>query len=364
MRPATRPLVAAGLTGVLALGLVVVAAPDTRPPAPQSASGDQRLARAASAALAADPAIRGRVSVVEVDGDRVRQAHFGGADAGTVYEVGSISKTFTAALYEEAVGRGEVRRDTRLGALLPLADSPAAGIRLDELASHRSGLPRLAPGVARTLTAAASAFVPFDPYTDDLDGLLDAVRGVRLEGRGEVQYSNLGFALLGQAVARAAGTSWPRLIADRITAPLGLDSTTAPVRAEDLPTDAPRGRTAAGREADPWTMGPSAPAGSIRSTPADLARWARALLRGTAPGAAALAPRFDDDDRRIGSAWFTQRERGPIGTTEMTWHNGGTGGFASMIALDRARDRAVVVLSDTAASVDRAAVELLLEDPA
>ena len=50
------------------------------------------------------------------------------------------------SLYHCALERGEVTADTQLGQLLPLADSPAAAIRQADLATHRSGLPRMVGG--------------------------------------------------------------------------------------------------------------------------------------------------------------------------------------------------------------------------
>ena len=65
--------------------------------------------------------------------------HFG-ADEHTQYEIGSLTKTFTALLLADAIRRGEVTADTEVGALLPLDGAPIADVALAELASHRSGL--------------------------------------------------------------------------------------------------------------------------------------------------------------------------------------------------------------------------------
>jgi CubicO group peptidase (beta-lactamase class C family) len=63
----------------------------------------------------------------------------------TQYEIGSLTKTFTASLLADAIRRGEVSADMKVGALLPLGDAPVAGVTLAELASHRSGLSALRP---------------------------------------------------------------------------------------------------------------------------------------------------------------------------------------------------------------------------
>jgi CubicO group peptidase (beta-lactamase class C family) len=76
------------------------------------------------------------------------------------------------------------------------------------------------------------------------------------------------------------------------------------------------------------------------------------------PGLDALEPRWDaDNGSRVGYAWFTNR----IGGVDITWHNGRTGGFTSMLALDRYRAAAVVILANTAVAVDEIAIRILLD---
>ncbi|MBI3225420.1 MAG: hypothetical protein HYZ39_10210 [Mycolicibacterium cosmeticum] len=89
-----------------------------------------------------------------------------------------------------------------------------------------------------------------------------------------------------------------------------------------------------------------------------MAHYAQALLDREAPGLGALDPRWDaDNDSRVGYAWFTDR----VADVDITWHNGATGGFASMLALDRSGAAAVVVLADSAVAVDEIAIGLLLD---
>jgi hypothetical protein len=83
------------------------------------------------------------------------------------------------------------------------------------------------------------------------------------------------------------------------------------------------------------------------------------LLDGSAPGVAALDPvaRFGAG-ARIGAAWITIGARG----REVTWHNGGTGGFRSWLGLDRGAGAGVAVVSATSASVDPPGFTLLKEE--
>lgn len=353
-----RRILVATVAGLAVLGLGVACMP--RPPQLGAASGDPALTAQAVALLDNEPGARGRISIAVVEGvvagaperGAVRFADFG-ADPETEYEIGSVTKTMTAALLAEAVARDEVSLDTELGALLDLGNSPAAGVSLEELATHTSGLPRLALTPGTILGSIVANYRASNPYSEDLPQLLDQARGSALTDPGAVAYSNLGVALLGHALAAAAGTDYATLLRERVFVPLRLDDTRLPETAAELGPDAPHGYTRGGRAAEPWVLHAYSPAGGVRSTSADLARYAAALLAGTAPGATALEPLRDDGDGgQVGLAWFRTAEG-------VTWHNGGTGGFMSYVGLDRERGSAVVVLSNTAVSVDALGAGLL-----
>ena len=141
-------------------------------------------------------------------------------------------------------------------------------------------------------------------------------------------------------------------------APLGLTATYVPATAGDLGTHAVPGRTRGGRPVDPWTGVALGPAGGIRSSITDLARLVSALLDGSAPGVGALDPvRRFVGSARIGAAWLTLPVRG----RDVTWHDGGTGGFRSWLGLDRDAGVGVVLVSASTRSVDRAGFDLLRE---
>ena len=286
------------------------------------------------------------------------------------FEIGSISKGVTGLLYADACDRGEITPDTPLGELLPLGNCAAAGASLGSLSRHASGLPRLPPaipGSASPLRRTVSLFLHgANPYGESLVELLEQARTVRLKGprfqgprfQGRrPRYSNFGFELLGHAIAAGAGMSYRELVAARLCGPLALSSMYTPATPGELGPAALTGHSRRGRPRQPWTGEALAPAGGIRASIQDLARLARALLDGSAPGRSALDPvaNFAGPAARIGAAWLTLDARG----RRITWHNGGTGGFSSWIGLDREANTAVVLLSATAAPVDRQGFELL-----
>jgi CubicO group peptidase (beta-lactamase class C family) len=129
------------LVGAVVLGAMVAAAgvflAPRLPTLSTQISGEQGLA------VQALPYLDGAldvVSVASVDDSAVAYAGFG-ADENTVYEIGSITKTFTAALFADAVARGEVNADTRLAELLPVDGTPVADVTLAELATTGPGSP-------------------------------------------------------------------------------------------------------------------------------------------------------------------------------------------------------------------------------
>lgn len=350
---------------LLAGGAALPVAP--RPPRPAApVTGDAALAAEVRAA-AGDPTGYRGLAVAVIGPAGVRTAGIGDRGDGrpvtadTPFEIGSIGKALTGMLLADlGVPPGE-----RLRSLVPAVDGPAGDVTLEELASHRSGLrsvPVTSAGQAVRLYFAAVRGA--DPYTgQDRDWVLRAAADERPGGgRGGVHYSNFGAAVLGQALAERAGVTYPDLLRRRLLDPLGMAATTVNPDGVALPAGHAAGSTAAGRPVAPWRGAGWAPAGvGVWSTAADLARLVRAVQTGTAPGLDALRPRYDAGaGERVGFGWFTTR----FADAELTWHNGGTGGFRSYLAVDRATGRGVVVLGNTDRDVDALGQRLLGVIPA
>ena len=269
-----------------------------------------------------------------------------GSDATTPMEVGSLTKAMTGLVIADAVNRGELRLDVPVSTYLPqLAGSQAGTVTIGELVTHTAGYVDFgAPTLHR---AAWQAPLGQNFLTADLTQMTQEIRTGDLTTRGTFVYSSLGAATAGQAVAAAAGMSYPDLMRTRLFEPLAMTQTA-------IETDhalVAGGESQTGLPVQPWVMDGYAPAGAAVSTTADLAKLATALLDGTAPGMAALDPTTTtsttsgETNLRIGGFWFTSTWQN--GQT-ITWHNGQTGGYTSYLGLDRAHRRAVIVLSDVA----------------
>ena len=283
-------------------------------------------------------------------------------DGDTLFQIGSLTKVFTTLALAAAVTRRELTIDTPVDDLLPALPSPVPQppITVAHLAGHFSGLPRLPPGVLlRGLRQRSDPYRGFGP--DDLVAGYGRARSRARPGQ-RFRYSNFGVALLGEALARHAGTSWDRLVAEEVTGPLGLRDTVTDVR-PDQQDRRSGGHSARRRPVPDWDLAAVAPAGGLWSSAHDVLAFLRAHLdpAGSAvPDALRLVqePRFRANRwLQVCLGWMLTPLKGSGHT--VLWHNGGTGGFSSFAGFQPRTGVGVVVLSNTARSVDRAGMGLL-----
>ena len=367
-RPIPRRRLRALLAIALVFGLVIgtllglTLGPQT-PTLGNAQSGDPILAADVRATLKSDHGFQ-TLSAGRVRTGVVTFAGLGEEDGAiptpqTRYEMGSITKTFTGMLLADAITRGEMNVEDRLAQHLPeLAGTPAGDITLFELATHSSGLPSIPSDLIRPVLT--SVLGNDNPYDISVARVIEASRTVKLKDQGKYAYSNLGMSLLGHAEARAAGVpDWPTLATQRILQPLGMTATTFAMTASGIPAGVLAGHHSNGWRAPYWYGPGFAPAGSGAWTTAeDLTRFATGVLAGKAPGMAALEPEAESDTGEIGFGWHTS----DIERREITWHNGETSGMHAVLALDRERQQAVILLGNSNRPTDRTALALAATD--
>lgn len=285
--------------------------------------------------------------------------------ASSLFEIGSVTKVFTALLLADGVVRGDWRLDTPVRDLLP-ADVVVPGrdgvaITLEHLATHRSGLPRSPASPLGVLAGTAAMFRGRDPYAGlgvaELNGWLASARLKKVPGTGKHAYSNAGFGLLGNALAHAAGTTYAELVRDRVCRPLGLaDTVMAGTASSEQDARTVLGHRGRGRPAAAWPLPGIAGAGALRSTATDMLRFTQVQLdpAGSPLEEAIRLTQQPHGDGSTGLGW--QR---PTKPRLMLWHNGGTGGFRSFVGLIPSSEVAVVVLANHARMVDLGAIGLL-----
>lgn len=267
----------------------------------------------------------------------------------SVFEIGSINKTFTGTILADMVQRGEVRLDDPVSKYLPgdvkVPSRNGRQITLLDLATHTSGLPRLPTGYTPP--------DPANPYAHfDAQHLYEFLNRYELErDPGEKpEYSNLGMGLLGHALARAAGAdSFPDLVEARILRPLAM-AMTSYGRPSALAPFMTRGHKADGTIVPYWDVAVLAGAGGLNSTVGDMLTYVdanigeptspieqamRAAQRGYRPGPIA--------GTQLGLGWMARSR----GNWTLLGHGGGTAGYSTYIGFDPDRRAGVVVLTNT-----------------
>lgn len=161
-------------------------------------------------------------------------------DAHTTFEIGSITKTFTAWALAHAVVTGRLSLDTPVRDILPAGTSvpvqDAVEMTVEHLARHTSGLPRSPQrlGLRAIWAAGARGEDPYAPINTPV--LLEQLRQTRLRqtpGKGRIRYSNFGAAVLGLALTQVHGkATYHEMIEDVVLHPLGLTATTAEGKTE------------------------------------------------------------------------------------------------------------------------------------
>lgn len=287
-------------------------------------------------------------------------------DGNSVFEIASITKTFTAAVLADMAARDEVRLDDPLDTYLPATvNVPSRNgrrIALVDLATHSSALPReLGTHWPNDLSD------PFADITPDLLFAFLSSQELRRDPGAEFEYSNVGFMLLSDALTRRAGAaSYEELIRPRVLEPLGLGDTHVTL------TPSMRGRLVLGHDQSGavvpnWHMHRTLRgSGALLSTTNDLLTWVAANMAAdldSTRSSLSLGLRATHVRRRagppgqdIGLAW--NRRALPVGDTIVS-KNGSSGGYRAIVAYRPALARAVVVLTNSAIAADDIAFHLL-----
>lgn len=304
------------------------------------------------------------VGLLEADGSRRVVAH-GSPGAGarpldgeSVFEIGSITKVFTGILLADMVRRGEVRLSDPVAWHLPpgvrVPSRNGKEITLLDLATHRSGLAKMPPALEEK---------DYARYTmEQMYDFLSAYELPRDVGE-SYEYSNVGMALLGHALALRAGKPYETLLHERILAPLGLEET-AITPTPEMERHLARGHTPFWDPAPSWNLPSMISAGSLRSSVHDMLDFAAASLSSDTAAVyltmrdALRAQRPGEEGYEMALGW----EVYPRGERLFAAHMGDTWGYGAFLALDLSTRRAVVVLTN-AGSAGVSGLEFHLLDP-
>jgi D-alanyl-D-alanine-carboxypeptidase/D-alanyl-D-alanine-endopeptidase len=268
-------------------------------------------------------------------------------DANSVFEIGSISKVFTATVLAQLVQEGRVKLDDPAQKYLPAAVRmpmfEGKPITLGALAVQNSGLPRLPTNLHPADLA--------NPYADysvqQLYDFLSSYQLPRAPGA-KFEYSNLGVGLLGHILALVDGKPYEQMVRERIWTPLGMTQTAISL-SPGMRQRLALGHGGKGEVVSNWDLPTLAGAGAIRSTAADMLKFADANLH-PERGALHRAMAFAHEERadvggpvRIGLNWMSLH----IGADTLVFHEGATGGYRAYLGFIPTQRRAVLVLANS-----------------
>ena len=334
----------------------------------QQASAQQKLPDDVSASIQKriEYGLAPSIVVGIIDKDGPQYYTFGNKTIGgqrvnehSIYEIGSISKTFTANLLAQMVLEGILKTDDAAQDYLPASVKlPVRGgkqITLRNLSDHTSGLPRLP-----TNFSPKDAANPYADYTEEqLYTFLNVCKLTRDIGSA-FEYSNLAVGLLGHILSLKAGTSYESLMVKRIARPLGMKETKITFD-KQMKKNLAIGHSNGVPVAN-WDLPALAGAGAIRSSLHDMLRYVAAnmgLQKSKLTAAMNLThqPRHDKtgDSTRVGLAWFiNKRAEGDIIS-----HDGGTGGYRTFAGFVKEKGKGVVVMTNSDQSVNDIGLRLL-----
>jgi CubicO group peptidase (beta-lactamase class C family) len=333
----SRRAVIAGLAGAAVLGRAGAV----------SAAGD--VAGQLAGAMTGPSPLKGMVAgQCDARGQRIvtrGEADNGGAlDGDTVFDIGSLTKLFTALALADMVVRGQMAMDDPLGHYLPAAvpDFDGKPITLRDVATYSPGL----PGWPADMPPLGKSFPDYP-----VERLYRALSATKLDAAPGTHYvySNFGYGLLGLALARRAATDFETLIVSRICKPLGMDSTRIKL-APDMQARVSPGHNRKLAKVTSWDMQDAfAGAGAFRSTANDLLKFLTAAMAlKPSPLTAAFVEMMrtmrpsDEADTKAAAGWFISSGHGD----RLVWKDGGVLGYSSFLGYSAVTRNGIVLLAN------------------
>ncbi len=298
------------------------------------------------------------VGVLEADGS-THIVSYGDAGPGarplggkSLFEIGSISKVFTATLLADMVARGEISLSDPVSDHLPskvtMPSRDGREITLLDLSTHHSALPRLPDNMSP-----ADASNPYADYTVEQMYAFLSSHELRRDIGSQYEYSNLAVGLLGHVLARVGGGSYEDVMQERVLEPLGMSMTGITLEGEMRDWMA-KGHDQQGNVVPLWDLPTLAGAGALRSDVGDMLTFLAAnigppesqferAMRNSHEVRESLSAQMD-----IGLNWHVRN----VGDEKIVWHNGGTAGFRTFIGFDPDKGVGAVVLTNSGHGAD------------
>ncbi|WP_020208206.1 serine hydrolase domain-containing protein [Gilvimarinus chinensis] len=286
----------------------------------------------------------------------VETTYYADHDASTQYEIGSNTKTMVAYVLAQMLAEGRLNSDSQVADFWP---DVSAQLRLVDLASHHSGLPRLPDNLSLTPETFA------DPYADYGQAELHAaLQDLTPQGE-EYQYSNFAYGILGEALARSASVSFAELLQHRVFAPLQMQDAFVALTARGDPGNLVQGYNVTDKPVSAWHFDALAGAGAVVATLPDMVKYLQAMLQLARDDSALLATMLNPASE-LGPCCMH-----PLGWIlgedaqgrAYAWHGGMTAGFTSVIGFYLDGSRAMVLLNNQSIPLGAEALAPMLTTP-
>lgn len=280
-------------------------------------------------------------------------------DENTLFEIGSITKTFTSTILAYFVNEGKIGLKDPVNKYLP--DSIVSlqyngkPVTIQSLANHSSGLPR----VPANLISNADPSNPYKKYDDDrLFSFLAHYKPYREPGA-QYEYSNLAVGLLGVILERISGKPYEQLVQEIICEPLQMKNTRVDLVSGDT-TKFAIGYNLQLLPVHSWEFSSLAGAGAIRSGINDMLLYAKAQVskqNTKLQKAIELTHEltFEYGDYKVALGWHLFN----LGGKNYLAHDGQTGGYCSSMIFNPASGKAVVILTNASVGPGKLSVDLI-----
>ena len=278
----------------------------------------------------------------------------------SVFEIGSISKVFTATLLADMVVNQQLGLDDNINDYLEWPLKGDVKITFKQLSNHTSGLPRLPTNLPLDSVELQNPYKDYDEQK--LKQYVTQHLQLNQNPGEKSEYSNLGVGLLGFMLSKIDSTSYENLLQSKICTKYKLVRTTTD--RDQIRSHLIKGLDENGNETPNWDLNVLVGAGGILSSVADLSNFARAqfndsdqILSLTRKVSFSLEP----NKAEMGLGWAIQKDIGK----KLIMHSGGTGGYRSNIVLNMANQNGVIILSNLSAfhknnmNIDNLGIRLL-----
>lgn len=263
-------------------------------------------------------------------------------NAESIFEIGSITKAFTGVCFSKMITTNEASLTETLQEQFNFPIPTGGNITLEQLANHTSGFPRLPTNIDEVVDFDIDN--PYANYSiESLESYLQTDVNLNSVSGTEYLYSNLGMGVLGYTLAQKRNTSYEELLQDIIFEPLGMTNSTTQLNNVEA-SNLVEPRDINGNIVSHWDFSETTSAGgSIKSSVSDMSKFIIKNFDNDVVYNMAQTKTFDiGNNFYMGLGWNLFEVDG----FNIHNHNGGTGGFSSMLMLDKEAQTGVLVLSN------------------